>query len=661
MFSRLFHLFGLATAVAFLAASNASAQVSPSPFSFGFTDGVPVKITWPGESNRYYDLWSSLNLTDWAPVDGFPKPGTPSLMEEYIAPADRQFFRMAKAPDLSSFFLPEVAAYRASTGISMEAANEINLFLRNLRGAGVEPVLFWVGGSRYNSTNGPTTRAVIGGTGSVIGILGTRGERYETFTGNQTLRFANPLKNASQSRVGFFAGASPDVETEGRGLISGGEINPIGPRLGANWGGGDFRVFNAAGEMLTHPGFGGFAKAGCFLPYVGGAYDGFFSVLCGVGKSLGSRENPLRYFGMPTAQFPNNQFVNSQDSIDLGSPRFSGKLHFAVVTASDLTDNRRAYDIISIPRRAGFGLYGTQTAVVFLGDSVTVGYNNHVCNSEGMSPPHKGGGQWNRDSLGLLANASGQGNEAQIEYFEKGARYALDTRTWDHVFYVCGSGGHYRNGEHTLQNPLSQEAKDSIDAWIQEYNQKIAVPASELGATVVQMTYIYGCPQKGTSASSESRRAFADYFSEKQRLIAQAAGFPIFDAYRIPQLHAPLEAFYNDVIHPNAAGNRLIAQEFAASVANPSSRAPRSLSRPAIAGTATVGRTLTTSKGSWAFSPNTYAYRWMRDATDIPGATTSSYAVNTADIGLHISCRITASNSFGSAERTSGHTAPVGQ
>jgi hypothetical protein len=331
------------------------------------------------------------------------------------------------------------------------------------------------------------------------------------------------------------------------------------------------------------------------------------------------------------------------------------------VTANDLTDNRRAYDILSSPRRAGFGSYGIQTAVVFLGDSITYAYHDHVWNSDGASPPHKGGGQWNRSSLGLLANATGEGNATQIQYYEQGAKFALDTRTWDHLFFVCGSGGHYPYGEHITQNPVSAEAKLSIDDWIAEYHQKIAMPASERGATVIQMTYIYGCPQKGILANPEDYRAFANYFNERQKAQAQASGFHIFDAYTIPQLHAPLDAFYRDQIHPNQAGNRLIAQEFAASVANPSSRAPRSLSRPIISGTARTGSVLNVARGSWAFTPSNYSYQWMRDATDIPGAVSNSHLVTTSDVGFHISCRVTAHNGFGSAERTSAHTSKVGQ
>ena len=649
----------LALAAVFLLEEGAVAAVEPSPFDFEFSSGVPTKIHWPSDSGHTYDLLCSDNLNVWAPMDGFPKSGTGNLMEQAIPPVAQQFFRMAKAPNLESFLSPEVAAYKAATGITAEAANEINNFLRLLRSAGVEPALFWVGGSRYNSITGSVARAVIGGNGTVIGALGTQGERYQTFNGNAALRFPNPLKLGSQSRIGYFAGATKDPTTGAGGLISGGEVSPKGPILGSNWGGGDFRVFNSAGQILSHSGWGGFASADAFLPYVGGAYDGYFSVLCGIGKSGGTKDTPLR-FPLPTSQFPNNQFVNSQDFTNLGSPYFSGKLHFAVVTASDLTDNRRAYEIISIPRRIGFGAYGTQTAVVFLGDSITIGYNPHVWNSDGMDPPHKAGGQWNRNSLGL-ETAIGEGNETQIQYFEKASKYALDGRTWDHVFLVCGSGGHYTiDVTHATQNPLTQEAKGSIDGWVQEAHDRITVPAAKLGATAVQMTYIYGCPQNNSPPKpSEIYRAFSDYVTNKQRELALASGFLVFDVYGIPQLHEPIPAFYADAIHPNIAGYRLIAQEFAATVANPGSNVPRSLSRPTITGMAKVGATLSVSNSVWDLAPTSYAYQWMRDATDIPSATSTTYQTQSVDLNFHISCRITATNGFGSAERTSAHTGAV--
>ncbi|MEI8341231.1 MAG: hypothetical protein WCH43_06800, partial [Verrucomicrobiota bacterium] len=195
-----------------------------------------------------------------------------------------------------------------------------------------------------------------------------------------------------------------------------------------------------------------------------------------------------------------------------------------------------------------------------------------------------------------------------------------------------------------------------------EAHERIAIPASQLGATVVQMAYIYGCPQNNTPAADpENHRAFADYLATKQRETALAAGFAVFDVYGIPQLHEPLPAFYADGIHPNQAGQRLIAQEFAATVANPSSNAPRSLGRPLLNGIPTIGEQLGSTAGNWEGSPTNLTYQWMRDATDIPGATSSSYLPQAADAGSHLSCRVIAINASGSAERTSAHTSAVAQ
>jgi hypothetical protein len=647
--------------IAFLAVAGwAVAQTPVEIHSLAVTPDSGVVLDWFAEPGKFYDLETSDNLTDWFPAEGFPRGGTGPLMQASREWRAREFYRVASAATATAFYSPEVMSYRQATGITLEAAAEIDHFLRLLRIAGVEPAFLWVGGTRYGSISGNTAHAVIGGSGTVTGTLGARGERHETFSGGQTIRFANPLRTGSQKRVGYFAGAAPSTAVGVGQLMSGGSVtNPRGPSLSAAWGGGNFRVFSESGVPLNHSGFGGYAKPGAFLPFIGGAYDGFYSVLCGIGKSAGRSENPLRYRGMPQDLFPGNEFVNDQPDLALGAD-FLGTLHFAVATAADLTDNARAYELVSIPKRCGFGPYGVQTAVAFLGDSITYGYNHHVWDSDGQMPPHKAGGQWNRQALGLLGNDTGEATGAQIKYFEGGTRHALDSRTWDHVFYICGSGGHYAESSHVTQNPLTQEAKNRIDAWVREYHEKIAVPAAETGASVVQMTYIYGCPDKFSSViNPEIYRAFSDHFVSTQRQYALSAGFPIFDVYMIPQLHAPLADFYRDTIHPNGAGNRLIAQEFAATVANPGSRIPRSLTRPAITGTAKQGSTLTATRGSWAFTPASYGYQWMRGATDIAGATSATRVLQAADVGSNLSCRVIASNIHGSAERTSGHTAKV--
>ena len=74
---------------------------------------------------------------------------------------------------------------------------------------------------------------------------------------------------------------------------------------------------------------------------------------------------------------------------------------------------------------------------------------------------------------------------------------------------------------------------------------------------------------------------------------------------------------------------------------------------PTITGTPTVGSTLTCSQGTWFNSPTSYAYQWLRDGANIAGATASTYVVVAGDLGHAISCKVTATNAFGSTPATS--------
>jgi subtilisin family serine protease len=92
---------------------------------------------------------------------------------------------------------------------------------------------------------------------------------------------------------------------------------------------------------------------------------------------------------------------------------------------------------------------------------------------------------------------------------------------------------------------------------------------------------------------------------------------------------------------------------------------PASTSLPTVSGTAQDGQTLGASAGSWSGSPTSYAYQWQRcdssgaACAPLAGATTSSYAVQTADVGSTLRVTVTASNSAGSATATSTQTAAV--
>jgi hypothetical protein len=87
---------------------------------------------------------------------------------------------------------------------------------------------------------------------------------------------------------------------------------------------------------------------------------------------------------------------------------------------------------------------------------------------------------------------------------------------------------------------------------------------------------------------------------------------------------------------------------------------------PALSGTAQVGKTLSTTNGSWSgATPMTFAYQWRRcdaagsSCVSIPGATSSSYALASADLGRTIRAQVTATNAAGSASASSAQSAVV--
>jgi thermitase len=80
---------------------------------------------------------------------------------------------------------------------------------------------------------------------------------------------------------------------------------------------------------------------------------------------------------------------------------------------------------------------------------------------------------------------------------------------------------------------------------------------------------------------------------------------------------------------------------------------PVNLSPPTISGTAQEAQTLNASTGSWSGSPTGYAYEWQRcdtsggNCTALPGASSSSYSVQSVDVGWTLRTAVTASNAGG--------------
>src|SRR6185295_9419767 len=69
---------------------------------------------------------------------------------------------------------------------------------------------------------------------------------------------------------------------------------------------------------------------------------------------------------------------------------------------------------------------------------------------------------------------------------------------------------------------------------------------------------------------------------------------------------------------------------------------------PSIAGSAAVGAQLTCAEGLWQFGPATYAFAWLRDGIAIPGDEAATHVVAMDDAGHALTCRVTATNAFGS-------------
>ena len=87
---------------------------------------------------------------------------------------------------------------------------------------------------------------------------------------------------------------------------------------------------------------------------------------------------------------------------------------------------------------------------------------------------------------------------------------------------------------------------------------------------------------------------------------------------------------------------------------------PYNLVTPVASGTGQVGQTLSTTNGSWqGVATITFTYQWRRDASDISGATSSTYTLVADDYATDIDCVVTATNSLGSANQDSNDIANI--
>ena len=86
---------------------------------------------------------------------------------------------------------------------------------------------------------------------------------------------------------------------------------------------------------------------------------------------------------------------------------------------------------------------------------------------------------------------------------------------------------------------------------------------------------------------------------------------------------------------------------------------------PTISGSTVEGQSLKASNGTWSGSPTSFSYQWQDcDSSGtwcaaISGATSSSYALASSDVGHRVVVSVSAFNAGGSASAASAATAAV--
>ncbi len=109
-----------------------------------------------------------------------------------------------------------------------------------------------------------------------------------------------------------------------------------------------------------------------------------------------------------------------------------------------------------------------------------------------------------------------------------------------------------------------------------------------------------------------------------------------------------------DVTATNSEGSSSQSSERIVVPAGTGGTSPHNVVPPTVSGNALLGATLTCAEGTWAGSPApALTYQWLRDGTDIPSATASTYVVVEADQGHSLSCEVTAINGEGVASKAS--------
>ena len=168
-----------------------------------------------------------------------------------------------------------------------------------------------------------------------------------------------------------------------------------------------------------------------------------------------------------------------------------------------------------------------------------------------------------------------------------------------------------------------------------------------VGNSVYSVLYRYTTPDFGASWSrqrvsgmiKENVRPFVPVGRTTKYAVLWASG-----DYHFYDFNAAPDTSYGYATLVNAA-----SRGYAVGTA-----APANAVAPVISGTAQSGQVLSATQGTWTGDwPLTFTYQWSRDGVDLGGATSSTYTVVSGDVGHLLTCRVTATNSLGSASSTS--------
>lgn len=81
--------------------------------------------------------------------------------------------------------------------------------------------------------------------------------------------------------------------------------------------------------------------------------------------------------------------------------------------------------------------------------------------------------------------------------------------------------------------------------------------------------------------------------------------------------------------------------------------APTNTVAPVASVTWGVGNTASVTTGTWTGTSPSYTYQWKRGGVAIVGETAATHAIVTADVGVSLTCDVTATNAAGSATASS--------